>query len=159
MFYTQEMRQVAPGTAGEKVTEMNEWTAEAVTDSIPAITREIGRELDALDCSAQARRKINVALDELLSNIAYYAYAPGIGKVTVQMRYDETDGTVFLTFIDSGIPYNPLEKADPDITLAAGNRPVGGLGVLMVKKKMDGMEYRRENGQNILTVRKRIRED
>ena len=138
---------------------MKEWTAEAVTDSIPAITREVGRELDALDCSPQARRKINVALDELLSNVAYYAYAPGTGKVAVQMRYDETDGTVFLTFIDSGIPYNPLEKADPDITLSAENRPVGGLGILMVKKKMDGMEYRRENGRNILTVRKRIRED
>ena len=138
---------------------MREWTVEAVTDNIPVITQDIGRELDALDCSQQAKRQINVALDELLSNIAYYAYAPGSGEITVRMRYDETDETVFLTFIDSGVPYNPLEKKDPDIALPAGERPVGGMGILMVKKKMDGMEYRRENEQNILTVRKRIREE
>lgn len=137
---------------------MKEWTAEAVTDSIAVMTRDIDRELDALDCSPQARRQINVALDEVLSNIANYAYAPGTGKMTVQMRFDEADGTVFLTFIDNGVAYNPLEKPDPDITLPAEKRTVGGLGILMVKKKMDGMEYRRENGRNILTIRKRIRE-
>lgn len=137
---------------------MKEWTAEAVTDSIAVMTQDIGHELDALDCSPQARRQINVALDELLSNIANYAYAPGTGKMTVQMRFDEADGTVFLTFIDNGVAYNPLEKPDPDITLPAEKRTVGGLGILMVKKKMDGMEYRRENGRNILTIRKRIRE-
>ena len=138
---------------------MKEWTAEAVADSIPAITQGVNSELEALECSPQARRKINVALDELLSNIMNYAYAPGSGKMTVQMRYDETNRAVFLSFIDNGVPYNPLEKADPDITLTAEDRPIGGLGILMVKKKMDGMEYRRENDRNILTIRKRIREE
>ena len=137
---------------------MKEWTAKAETGSIAVITQDVDRELDALGCSPEARRKINVALDELLSNIAYYAYAPESGEVTVQIRFDEADGTVFLTFIDNGVPYNPLEEPDPDITLAAEKRPVGRLGILMAKKKMDGMEYRRENNRNILTVRKRIRE-
>ncbi len=138
---------------------MKEWTAKAKADSIAVITQDVDRELDALGCSPEARRKINVALDEVLSNIAYYAYSSGSGEVTVQMRFDEADGMVFLTFIDNGVPYNPLEKTDPDITLEAEKRPVGGLGILMVKKKMDGMEYRRENNRNILTVRKRIREE
>ena len=138
---------------------MKEWTAKAETGSIAVVTQDVDRELDALDCPPEARKKINVALDELLSNIAYYAYAPESGEVTVQMRFDEADGTVFLTFIDNGVPYNPLEEPDPDITLAAEKRPVGRLGILMVKKKMDGMEYRRENNRNILTVRKRIREE
>ena len=138
---------------------MKEWTAEASTDSIPALMEQVGRELDALNCALKARKQINVALDELLSNIAYYAYAPGTGSMSVQMDYDESTETVSLSFIDSGAPYNPLEKADPDVTLAAEDRPIGGLGILMVKKKMDGMEYRRENNQNILTIRKRIREE
>ena len=138
---------------------MREWTAEAVTDNIAAMTQEIDRELDALNCSRQARRQINVALDEVLSNIANYAYAPGNGEMTVRMCYDETNETVFLTFIDSGVPYNPLEKEDPDIALPAEERPVGGLVILMVKRKMDGMEYRRENNRNILTIRKRIQEE
>ena len=99
-----------------------------------------------------------MALDELLCNIASYAYAPGTGEMTVQMRYDEASGTVSLSFIDSGVPYNPLEQAAPDITLRPEERSVGGLGILMVRKKMDGMDYRREGNQNILTVYKRIRE-
>lgn len=135
-----------------------EWTAEASLDSIPVLTEDIGRELDTLDCSKTARRQINVALDELLSNIANYAYAPGTGSMTVRMGYEEGTGTVSLSFLDSGVPWNPLEKPDPDVTLAPEDRPVGGLGILMVKKKMDGMEYRYEGNQNILTIYKRIRE-
>jgi len=135
-----------------------DWTAEASLDSIPVLTEDIGRELDTLDCSKTARRQINVALDELLSNIANYAYAPGTGSMTVRMGYEEGTGTVSLSFLDSGVPWNPLEKPDPDVTLAPEDRPVGGLGILMVKKKMDGMEYRYEGNQNILTIYKRIRE-
>ena len=138
---------------------MKEWTVEATNENIPVITEEIGRELDRLDCSRTARRKINVALDELLNNIANYAYAPETGDVTVQMRYDEGSRTVSITMIDSGVAYNPLEKADPDITLEAEERHIGGLGILMVKKKMDGMDYQRENNRNILTIHKKIQED
>ena len=138
---------------------MKEWTVEATTGNIPLITEEVGRELDALGCSKAARRKINVALDELLNNIASYAYAPETGDMTVQMRYDEESRTVSITMIDSGAAYNPLEKEDPDITLEAEDRPIGGLGILMVKKKMDGMDYRREKDQNILTIHKRIQDD
>ena len=136
---------------------MKEWTAAAVKGNIPVLTEDVDRELEALGCSPKARRQIDVALDELLTNIANYAYAPGTGDMTVQMRYHEAEETVSLTFVDRGVPYNPLEHADPDVTLAAADRPIGGLGILMVKKKMDGMEYRREDGRNILTIHKCIR--
>jgi len=66
---------------------------------------------------------------------------------------------VSITFIDSGVPYNPLEHEDPDVTLGAEERPVGGLGILIVKSKMDSVDYRYEDGKNILTIRKRIREE
>jgi len=135
---------------------MKEWTVEATTDAIPGITAEIGRELEALECSKQAQRQINVALDELLSNIANYAYAPGTGEMTVRMQYDAISGMVSLTFIDGGVPYNPLEKPDPDVTQAIEERQIGGLGILMVKKKMDGMTYRREGNLNMLTIHKQI---
>lgn len=138
---------------------MKEWTVDATIGSIAVITEKIEAELERLNCSEKAHRKINVALDELLNNIASYAYPQDTGSVTVQMRYNEKSETVFITLIDSGAAYNPLEKADPDVTLAAEERPIGGLGILMVKKKMDGMEYRRENNQNILTIHKRIREE
>ena len=138
---------------------MKEWTAPANIESIPFFMEEINRELDALGCSRLARRKINVALDELLCNIASYAYGRESGEMTAQLRYDEDSRTVSISLIDSGIAYNPLEKEDPDITLCAEKRPVGGLGILIVKKKMDKTEYRREDGRNILTIYKRIQED
>ena len=138
---------------------MKEWTVEATVGNIPVITEKVETELEKLNCSGKAHRKINVALDELLNNIASYAYPKETGSVTVQMRYNEESETVSITLIDSGAAYNPLEKADPDVTLVAEDRPIGGLGILMVKKKMDGMEYRRENNQNILTIHKRIREE
>ena len=138
---------------------MKEWTDEATLDSVSVFAEQIRQELERLNCSPKASRQIRVSVDELLTNIASYAYAPGTGKVTVRMWYDEISGMVSLSFIDSGTAYNPLEHEDPDITMAIADRPIGGLGILMVKKKTDGIEYRRENGQNILTIHKRIREE
>ena len=104
----------------------------------------------------RAQMQIDVAIDELFVNIAHYAYAPGTGEATVRVGFDEAARLVSLTFIDSGVPYNPLEKEDPDVTLSAEERAVGGLGIFMVKKIMDGMAYERIDGRNVLTIQKRI---
>jgi len=141
------------------VKTMKEWTVAADIDNIPVIAEQIGRELETLNSSRKALRQIQVSVDELLTNIASYAYAPGTGMVTVQMAHDAGTGMVSITFIDSGVPYNPLEHEDPDVTLGAEERPVGGLGILIVKSKMDSVDYRYEDGKNILTIRKRIREE
>jgi len=133
---------------------MKEWTAAAVKGNIPVLTEDVDRELEALGCSPKARRQIDVALDELLTNIANYAYAPGTGDMTVQMRYHEAEETVSLTFVDRGVPYNPLEHEDPDVTLAAADRPIGGLGILMVKKMATSIAYARINNRNRLTIYK-----
>lgn len=138
---------------------MKEWTVAADIDNIPVIAEQIGRELETLNSSRKALRQIQVSVDELLTNIAFYAYAPGTGMMTVQMAHDAGTGMVSITFIDSGVPYNPLEHEDPDVTLGAEERPVGGLGILIVKSKMDSVDYRYEDGKNILTIRKRIREE
>ena len=133
-----------------------EVTLEASLENISRVMTFIDEQLEAAGCGMKAQMQIDVAIDELFGNIAHYAYAPGSGKATVRFAYDEADRRVSITFIDSGIPYNPLQKADPDITLSAEERPVGGLGIFLVKKTMDDMVYRRENNCNILTIHKHI---
>ena len=95
-------------------------------------------------------------VDELISNIAHYAYAPDSGQVTVRTEPDPKTPSVAIVFIDSGRPYNPLVREDPDVTLSAEDREPGGLGIFMVKKTMDDLKYEYRNGQNVLTIRKNL---
>ena len=135
---------------------MTELTVQAIIENIPRVTEFIDGQLEAVDCSIRSQMQIDVAIDELLANIASYAYETGEGQVTVRFDFQPDNRTVALTFIDSGIPYDPLAKADPDVSLSAEERQIGGLGIFMVKKSMDDMQYRYENGKNILTIRKRL---
>lgn len=135
---------------------MKEWTFEATVDRIPWLTDQINEALESLDCSMKAQMQIDVAIDELLANIASYAYAPGTGDVTVRFDFDADSRVATVTFIDAGVPYDPLGKPDPDVTLDAGEREVGGLGIFLVKKTMDDMTYARKDGRNVLTIHKRI---
>lgn len=135
---------------------MKEWTFEAKIDRIPWLTEQVDGLLEGLDCPMKAQMQIDVAIDELLGNIANYAYGTGKGEVTVRFDFEPDSRTVALTFIDSGIPYDPLAKPDPDVTLAVEKRSVGGLGIFLVKKTMDDMTYARQDGHNVLTIRKRI---
>ena len=135
---------------------MKEWTFEATVDRIPWLTDQINEALESLECSMKAQMQIDVAIDELLANIASYAYAPGTGDVTVRFDFDAGSRIATVTFIDAGVPYDPLGKPDPDVTLDAGEREVGGLGIFLVKKTMDDMTYARRDGRNVLTIHKRI---
>lgn len=131
-------------------------TAEAIVENIETISDFVERELEAVDCPMKPQMQIRVAMDELLSNVVRYAYTPGTGSVTVGFEFDEAQRLVTLTFIDEGIPYDPLQKEDPDVTLSAEERGIGGLGIFLVRKTMDGMKYRREDGKNILQITKKI---
>ena len=135
---------------------MKEWTFEAKINRIPWLTEQIDALLEGLDCPIKAQMQIDVAIDELLANIASYAYETGEGQVTVRFDFQPDDRTVALTFIDKGIPYDPLAKPDPDVALEVEKRSVGGLGIFLVKKTMDDMTYARRDGHNMLTIRKRI---
>lgn len=139
---------------GEK--SVKELTLPATLENIPVVTAAIEGYLEELDCSMKAQTQINVAIDELFGNIARYAYPNGPGDATVRYRFDPTDRMVSITFVDSGIPFDPLQQADPDVTAAVEDREIGGLGIFMVKKTMDKLEYRYENGCNRLTIYKRI---
>jgi anti-sigma regulatory factor (Ser/Thr protein kinase) len=106
------------------------------------------------ELSMKAETQLAIAVEEIFVNIANYAYPSGTGDCTVTAEVSD-DSAVF-TFEDNGIPYNPLEKTDPDTTLSAEERQIGGLGIFMAKKLTDKMEYRYENGNNILIIKKRI---
>ena len=135
---------------------MKELTVEARLEQIPQVTAWIDAELEALDCPMRAQLQIDVAIDEIFSNIARYAYGEGTGSATVRFDFDPAARVAAITFEDSGTPYDPLAKEDPDISLGAQERSAGGLGIFLVKKTMDGMHYRHENGKNILTLQKKI---
>ncbi len=135
---------------------MKELTVAATLENIAKVTDFVNEELEALDCPMKAQMQINIAIDELFGNIAHYAYAPGVGEATVKFEVAKEPLRVVITFVDSGVPYNPLAKEDPDVTLSAEERQIGGLGIYMVKKSMDDMSYEYKDGQNILTIAKTL---
>ena len=135
---------------------MNELTLSATIENIEAVTVFVKEQLELMDFSMKAQMQIEIAIDEIFGNIARYAYAPNVGEVTVCVDVQETPRSVVITFIDGGIPYDPLSAAEPDITLCAEKRAVGGLGIFMVKKIMDEIIYRYENGKSILSIRKNL---
>ena len=135
---------------------MKELTVLATIENIPVVTAFIDEQLEALSCPLKAQMQIDVAIDELLSNIACYAYKDDTGGATVQFAFDASKSVVSITFIDRGFPFDPLEQDEPDITCPAEERSVGGLGIFLVRKTMDGMEYMYENGANVLTIYKKI---
>lgn len=135
---------------------MKELTTTATIENIETVTDFVNEQLEALSCPMKAMMQIDIAIDELFGNIAHYAYHPEVGSATVRVEVTEDPLAVIITFIDNGVPYDPLAAEDPDITLSAEERTVGGLGIYMVKKSMDEISYEYKDGQNILTIKKRF---
>ncbi|MDO4744683.1 MAG: ATP-binding protein [Clostridia bacterium] len=116
----------------------------------------VGHMLESFDCSMKIQTAICVAIEEIFINVAYYAYPEGVGDVTLQIGFEEGSRTITFRMADKGLPFDPLKKPDPDITLSAEEREIGGLGILIAKKTMDSITYAYENGENILTMVKKI---
>ena len=144
------------GKEPEKMKNTSEMTVEATVANIPAVTDFVNAELEKIDCPMKAQMQIDVAIDELFGNIAQYAYNPETGPATVRVEVDEATPAVVITFIDNGKPYDPLAADDPDTTLSAEERQIGGLGVFLVKKTMDDVSYEYSEGKNILKIKKNI---
>ncbi len=134
-----------------------EITVTAAFDQIGPVTDLVNEKLDKLRCPVETKVQIDVAIDEILSNIIRYAYPERTGTATLRMDAEENPLCAVLTFIDRGIPFNPLAAAIPDaLGLPVRQRRVGGLGLYMVRNTMDHMDYRYQGGQNILTIRKTL---
>ena len=135
---------------------MAEKTFDAAVDQLDEVLAFVTDQLDQLDCPPKHRIQIEVAVEELFVNIASYAYRPGTGTADVTVEAFDNPKAVEITFRDAGVPYDPLAKQDPDISLSADDRQIGGLGIFMVKKTMDDMRYEYKDNQNVLTIRKVI---
>lgn len=133
---------------------MKELTIPATVENIEKVIEFVNSQLEEINCPIKAKMQIDIAIDELFGNIAHYAYNPETGPATVRVEVTEAPISVIVTFIDHGIPYDPLKKDDPDVTLSAEERAIGGLGIFMVKKTMDEITYEYKDGQNILSIRK-----
>lgn len=139
---------------------MKELTLEAKTDNLQDVLDFIDGELEANDCPVKVQMQIDIAVEELYVNVAHYAYTPAVGDVTISIDFKEnTEGeglSAIISFRDSGMPFDPTAKEDPDVTLSAQERQIGGLGIYMVKKSMDDMKYSYIDGQNLLTIVKNL---
>ena len=135
---------------------MKELTMPAEHENIPLIISFVEQELDRIGCPLKTKMQIDVAIDELYSNIARYAYDDDHGQVTVVIEAEKKPPVVTISFLDEGKPFNPLDRSDPDVSLPARERKIGGLGIFMVKKSMDDVSYEYRDGKNILTIRKTL---
>jgi len=139
-----------------KQPEQNEIEIEATDQNLPLVQDFVGKRLLSARCTEKERMQIEVSVEEIFVNIAHYAYGPETGKATVRVEVTDDPVEVSVTFIDRGVPYDPLAKKDPDITLSAEQREIGGLGIFMTKKIMDNIVYEYKNGSNILKLVKHI---
>ena len=137
---------------------MKEITVPARTDELDRVLDFISEQLEEYGCPMKYLMQIQVAAEEIYVNIAHYAYHPDEGLATIRCTVGGEPLEVSITFLDNGRPYNPLAQKDPDVTLSAEERRIGGLGVYMAKNLMDGISYRSENGCNILTINKLLAE-
>ncbi|MCQ2436223.1 MAG: ATP-binding protein [Clostridia bacterium] len=131
---------------------MAEITLDATVENIDRVTDFVDEILEDNLCPMRTVMQVNVAIDELFSNIAHYAYGSSVGQATVIADVSDGPRALSVTFIDGGVPYDPLAKADPDITLSAEERSIGGLGIFMVKKTMTDLKYEYKDGKNVLTM-------
>ncbi|MBQ7700621.1 MAG: anti-sigma factor antagonist [Clostridia bacterium] len=132
----------------------NELDIEASTENLQKVIDFVNSRLDATHCPPKTKTQIEIAVEEIYVNIAHYAYTLNKGRAKIKVETTNDPSSVCITFTDRGIPYDPLKKEDPDITLPADKREIGGLGIFMTKKIMDGLHYEYKNGQNILTMKK-----
>ena len=136
---------------------MTERIFPAALDQLEQVQAFVAEQLEGYACSEKAKFQLDVAVEEIFVNIAHYAYRPEqLGEATVRCCVGGSPLQVTIQFLDNGTPFNPRAKEDADITLSAEERKIGGLGILMVKKSMDAVDYTYEGGKNILTIKKSI---
>ena len=120
-------------------------------ETVPQVAAFVEENLQQFAVPMKMTVKLMVALDEIYSNIVRYS-----GATEAQVRLKKEEDTVQLIFSDNGKPYNPLDAEEPDVTASAEDRAIGGLGIFMVRKMMDNVEYMYKDGQNVLTLTMKV---
>ena len=131
-------------------------TFPAKIDALSDILGFVDRTLEYYECPMKIQTAICVAIEEVFVNVAHYAYGDGEGNIRFGISFDEESRALTFCMIDQGVPFDPLNIPEPDITLSAEEREIGGLGIFITKKTMDKIAYSYENGENILTMTKKF---
>ena len=139
-----------PAPAGNKL------VTQAKVEQLHEVQGFLDSFLESLDCPPKAQMQLDLVIEELFVNIASYAYPDKDGTVEIELSASEDPKAVAITLRDSGVPYDPTKREDPDLSIPPEDRDVGGLGVFLVRQYTDSITYRYEDGQNVLTVRKII---
>jgi anti-sigma regulatory factor (Ser/Thr protein kinase) len=145
----------------------------AVVDNLAQVLENVDAQLETENCPMKIQMQVDIAVEELFVNIANYAYTPDTGDADILIETlntcpipeeyrkglsekDLKGKWLRITLSDSGVPFDPLQKDDPDISLSAQERRVGGLGIFMVKKSMDHMYYEYKDGKNHISIIKKL---
>lgn len=131
------------------------FTVNADVNELQRVLGFVEECMQGVECSPKSIMQINIAVEEIFVNIAHYAYPGRVGEAVVEVEIAD-EQSVTITFIDSGIQYDPLAKPDPDVTLSANDRNIGGLGIFMTKKLMDELSYEYRDGQNVFSMKKNM---
>ena len=135
---------------------MTNQTFPAKTEALPDILGFVEETLEGYGCPTKIQMAVCVAIEEVFVNVAHYAYGDKEGDMDLGIGFDKENRTMTFRMTDKGVPFDPLKKPDPDITLSAEEREIGGLGIFITKQTMDSVTYAYENGKNILTMIKTI---
>ena len=142
--------------SNEGVVDMKSKLFPAKVEMLNDVISFVEETLESYECSMKTQIAICVAIEEVFVNVAHYAYKGGEGDVKIDINFDEESRMVTFRLIDKGVPFNPLNKPDPDTTLSVEEREIGGLGIFITKKTMDTVSYDYQNEENILTMIKKI---
>ncbi|MCK9150620.1 ATP-binding protein [Methanobacterium alcaliphilum] len=138
---------------------MSKITVPADIENLSKVINFVDHNLETLDIPIKIKYQLELAIEEAYVNIAKYAYKNEKGDALIKLQLKEDPLLINIQFMDSGIPYNPLEKEDPDISLKTAEKTVGGLGIYLIKKNVDYVDYEYANGKNILTIQKKLKAD
>ena len=135
---------------------MTKKTFPAKTESLSDVLSYVEETLEQFECPMKIQTALCVAIEEVFVNVAHYAYPESAGDMTLHIGFDEKTRAITFRMTDKGVPFDPLKKPDPDITLSAEEREIGGLGIFITKKTMDQITYAYNNGENVLIMIKKI---
>ena len=133
---------------------MAEFKIEALKENLNHVMSFVDEHLEGVDCPMKAQMQIDLCVEEMFINVASYAYGSGKGDVIIRLEEEKDPSGISIVLVDEGMPYDPLAKADPDVTASADQRRIGGLGIFLVKKNMDNISYRREGNKNVFRMTK-----